>query len=309
MIPLHSISILRQRLLCNPHALSTIRPSCSPFLARPRAFVSPPPQQQQPRLDSSPWRRSTSTIASNPPPSTKPQIYRERINVYRAGTSATLVVGLGRLSAIAVFMMGVGIVAPRFYFSPDHTNWWIPAVLVGALIPALTIHLATGPMVHAIQVILPETARKSKEDLKKFSQNSPRDTTLELQFMRWAPWPTTRRVRFDRLRRLQPSFSGGIANLEHLPGDTGNKQGKQSFLGDIVKSWANRFFVNKGQNQDRSAVPGVWDGMWCQIPFKGSEWKPQNPESKIREPNRRVAKSVMPVAPPPLTRRRPSVSS
>ncbi|KAF7196493.1 hypothetical protein HII31_02221, partial [Pseudocercospora fuligena] len=197
-------------------------------------------------------------------------LYPERINVYRAGTSATLSVGLGRVVTIVFFLAGATIWAPAYYFSPDHSSLWVPVYIAAAAIPFIATALATGPMIHAIRVYLPGRARRSKDDLKRFASQTPAETLLELQYMRWLPWPQTRRMPFGRLRRLQPSLRGGIANLEQQNPHVSDEV-KNTLVGWLAhRNWG-RFYVNRAQRRDRSAVPGVWEGMWKQIPLKGSK--------------------------------------
>ncbi|KXT02740.1 hypothetical protein AC578_5433 [Pseudocercospora eumusae] len=197
-------------------------------------------------------------------------LYPERINVYRAGTSATLSVGLARVATIVIFLAGATVYAPAFFFSPDHSSLWIPVFIAAAAVPFFVTALATGPMIHAIRLYLPSSARRSKDDLKRFANQTPAETLLELQYMRWLPWPETRRVPFGRLRRLQPSLRGGIANLEQQNPHVPDKM-KNTLLGWLAhRNWG-RFYVNRAQRRDRSAVPGVWEGMWNQIPLKGSK--------------------------------------
>ncbi|EME88243.1 uncharacterized protein MYCFIDRAFT_205954 [Pseudocercospora fijiensis CIRAD86] len=200
----------------------------------------------------------------------KAVLYPERINVYRAGTSATLSVGLTRVATIIIFLAGATVYAPAYFFSPDHSSLWVPVYIAAAAVPFFVTALTTGPMIHAIRVYLPSRARRSKDDLKRFASLTPADTLLELQYMRWLPWPQTRRVPFGRLRRLQPSLRGGIANLEQQNPLVTDKL-KNSLLGWLAhRNWG-RFYVNRAQRNDRSAVPGVWEGMWGQIPLKGSK--------------------------------------
>ncbi|KAM3415915.1 hypothetical protein BST61_g9410 [Cercospora zeina] len=196
-------------------------------------------------------------------------------NIYRAGTAATLTVGITRGTTIVVFLAASIIYAPNYILSPDHSSWLAPAFIVASAVPALVTILATGPMVHAVRVHIPEHVKRSgKEALRRFSADTPGNTKVELSFMRFAPWPQTRAVAFGNLRRLRPSFKGGISNMELIPqlDEKAEAMRKKYPLFDaFLQRWLTRFYVSRDQKKDRAAVPGVWDGMWQQIPFAGED--------------------------------------
>ena len=202
-------------------------------------------------------------------------LYPATINVYRSGTPALLGVGLTRMSTIVIFLIGTGIYAPGFYFSDQHSNLWIPACIAISAFPMLAVSLLTGPMVHGIRVTLPEKVRRSgKEGLRRWAveRRGKERVQVELQFMRWSPWPRSRIVEFGELRRLRPTLSGGIANLQHIPTHEGTEGRKEMRLADgLMKRWMARFYVSRDQKVDRAAVPGVWEGLWDLIPFEGKE--------------------------------------
>lgn len=215
----------------------------------------------------------------------------ERINVYRAGVAATVGVGMCRVATIGAFMLGSLWYAPAFYFSPDHSNWLVPVVLAGSAVPFVVTALCTGPMVHSILVRLPARARRSKDDLIYFSKYPPKDTIIELQFMRWKPWLQGKGYRFDRLRRLTPSLRGGIANLEVVNDEEEHAARDNPRLARFLSALMGRYFVNRQQKNDRAAVPGVWDNMWQRIPLKGQrgvpELRPPQVNVKAALPNRK----------------------
>lgn len=196
--------------------------------------------------------------------------YPERINIYRAGTSATLAIGMVRVGTIVFMLVGTGLYAPAYYFSPDHSNLWVPAFIIASAVPFIATSLLTSSMVHAVRVYLPSKARRSKDDLKHFASHTPPHTLLQLQFMRWLPWPQTRSVAFHRLRRMRPSIRAGWANLEHQTPAAIELQTK-SWLGRLLHRQLGVFHINRAQKTDRSAVPGVFELMWRQIPEKGSK--------------------------------------
>lgn len=109
------------------------------------------------------------------------------------------------------------------------------------------------------------------DELKRFSSFTPKETVIELQYLRWAPWFKKRQVRLDSLRRLDSGWRNGNANLEHLPEMESErvKNFKQSIVGEFIRKAFGLFIVNRKQDRDKSAVPGVWDGIWEQIPYEG----------------------------------------
>ncbi|CAK1354238.1 unnamed protein product [Cercospora beticola] len=221
-------------------------------------------------------------------------------NVYRAGTAATLSVGITRVATIVVFLAGSTVYAPSYVFSPDHSNWLALAFLVASAVPAIVTALATGPMVHAIRVHVPDNIKRSgKEALRRFSAKTPPDTKVELSFMRFMPWPQKRIVSFATLRRLRPSLRSGISNLEYLPRDDRRDAAKRKeypLFDALLRRWMARYYVNRNQKKDRAAVPGVWDGMWKQIPFSG-EGDDYVPLESAPRPSPKLRPPVPPMAP------------
>ncbi|KAF2212270.1 hypothetical protein CERZMDRAFT_97547 [Cercospora zeae-maydis SCOH1-5] len=219
-------------------------------------------------------------------------------NVYRAGTTATLAVGITRVATVVVFLASSTLYAPSFFFSPDHSSWLAPVFIVASAVPALVVILATGPMVHAIRIQIPDHVRRSgKEALRRFSADTPDDTKVVLSFMRFMPWPQTRAVAFANLRRLRPSFKGGISNLELIPQlaeEAEATRKKYPLFDAFLQRWLARFYVSRDQKKDRSAVPGVWDGMWQQIPYAGQD----NGHVRVKRSAPRPPQKLRPPVPP-----------
>lgn len=124
---------------------------------------------------------------------------------------------------------------------------------------------------------LPDHVRRGgKDGLRRWSaeRRGKENLPIELQFMRWAPWPKTRNLEFGELRRLRPSLKAGIANLQHVPreevgnGPMAAKREDHRLLAGFMKRWTSRFYVKRDQAIDRAAVPGVWENLWYQIPFE-----------------------------------------
>lgn len=131
---------------------------------------------------------------------------------------------------------------------------------------------ATGPVVHAIQLQLPLVARRSKSELKRFAESPPGDAVLRLHYMRLMPWFTVKEVTFGRLRRIKPTLTGGVSNLEYIAEHAAGHSGTIWFW--LAQGFWGRYYIKRDQVKDRAAVPGVLDKMWEQIPLKGTRGDP-----------------------------------
>jgi hypothetical protein len=155
-------------------------------------------------------------------------------------------------------------------FNPE-ASWIMPVVVLPlAVIPLLATGLAFGGYVHHINVILPTSARRSKEALSRFAGSVPRDTIVEIKCMWLRPWPTAKRVYFSDLRRL-PYSTVRLTNLEHIPLATRKEHERRPIYAWIIRVVMGRYWVSRQQIKDRSRAPGVWDTMWRQIPMVGEE--------------------------------------
>jgi hypothetical protein len=176
--------------------------------------------------------------------------------------------------------------------SPDHSNWWIPVYIVASPIPLVVMLFATGPFVHSIQVVLPASARKSKEALKIFAEHPGPNTVLRLHYMKLYPWTTNKEVLFGRLRRKKPSLRNGLANLEYVQEHAVQHKGTIWYW--LVQGYFGKFWVDRDQLTDRGAVPGMWDTMWKQIPMEGSKQDPEVVKAVDERARRPVAMSGRP---------------
>lgn len=192
------------------------------------------------------------------------------LNVYQGGQIATLMTGMTRLVTIVVFGLGCFTVAPRMYFSPDHSMWWVPGVIVGSAIPLAAFAMLSAPYVSTIRVLLPSAAKKNQEALMRFAEKTPPETKIMIQSMRWLPWPTHKEMFFGDLRRL-PGVNLS-ANLEHVPlGREKQVAQAPTYLGGrLALRMYGKYWVNMTA-RNKSFAPGVWEKMWEQIPIKGQE--------------------------------------
>lgn len=149
-----------------------------------------------------------------------------------------------------------------------------PIFLIGSWIPAVLAFFAFAPWVHQIHVRLPTVARRSQEEVMRWASRVPPNTTISISVIRNTPWPTVQYAVLEDLSRLPFSYTR-LTNLEHKPPE------HDKYVADNKGSWSARvkegvarrvygsFYVNRAQAKDKSAVPGVWDKMWNQIPMQG----------------------------------------
>jgi hypothetical protein len=225
------------------------------------------------------------------------------LNVYQGSVIRTVCVGMMRTVTIVVFGLGVTMIAPRMYFDPDQSMWWVPAVLIGSAVPLVLTALLSAPYVSTIRVLVPPSAKKSTEALFRFAERVPEDTRVSLQSMRWLPWPTHKEMFFSDLRRL-PGRQLSV-NLEHIPlGNEAAENASKIFGGRLAMRMYGRYWVDM-TSRNKSQAPGVWEKMWEQIPIKGqeplkiAERKPLAMANRIAPPKpSTVAARVFPPPPP-----------
>jgi len=191
------------------------------------------------------------------------------LNVYQGSVVRTVSVGMMRIVTIVVFGLGVTMIAPRMFFDPDQSMWWVPGILVGSAVPLVLTALLSAPYVSTIRVLVPPSAKKSTEALMRFAERVPADTKVSLQSMRWLPWPTHKEVFFSDLRRL-PGRKLSV-NLEHIPlGNESAENASKIVGGRLAMRMYGRYWVDM-TSRNKSQAPGVWEKMWEQIPIKGQE--------------------------------------
>ena len=155
-----------------------------------------------------------------------------------------------------------------------------PAVFCSAFVPLLLSGFAFGGYVHQINLILPPAARRSKQDLLRYARRIPHNSVLEIKCFWFRPWPVTKQVWFEDLRRL-PFSQVRLSNLEHVPLGTRKAHDNAGWLGWLVRSFMGRYWVSRSALRDRSRVPGVWDIIWEQIPLVGQEAKIKRPAMRV----------------------------
>lgn len=151
---------------------------------------------------------------------------------------------------------------------------------MGATIPLLVTGLAFGGYVHHVNVILPSFARRSKDSLVHFASDVPSGTIVEIKSMWFRPWPVTKKIYFEDLRRLPRSWTR-LSNLENAPPSNMKKAEKNPMWNWLALTLMGRYFVSRNGVKDRSRAPGVWDKMWEQIPLRGQESVKREPVGKM----------------------------
>ena len=161
-------------------------------------------------------------------------------------------------------------VAPSIFLDPNAPSLWVPVVAIGSVVPLLVVGLAFGGYTQHINILLPTTARRSKEDLMRFASVIPPTTIVQIKSMWFRPWPVTKEIFFEDLRRLPRRWTR-LANLEHVPLGTKEQAQKNPRWDWVAKSLMGRYFVDMTKDRDRSRAPGVWKRVWEQIPMSGEE--------------------------------------
>jgi hypothetical protein len=138
----------------------------------------------------------------------------------------------------------------------------------GSAIPLLATGLFWGGYVHHINILLPSVARKSKDELTRFTSNMPPNAIIQIKSMWFRPWPVTKEIFFEDFRRL-PLSKWRMSNLEYTPRKNLELADKNPMWNWIAKKVMGTYYVNVSQYKDRSRAPGVWSKIWQQIPMTG----------------------------------------
>lgn len=232
------------------------------------------------------------------------------LNVYQAGQTRTVFIGLTRVVTIVIFGLGVMTVAPRMYFDPDVSMWWVPTVAIGSAVPLVVLAMLSAPYVSTIRILLPASAKRNHQTLMAFAENVPADTKVLLQSMRWLPWPQHKQVFFSDLRRL--SGRKISVNLEHVPlGHDQAKKANQTIAERLLVRMYGRYWVDMTAT-NKSQAPGVWEKMWDQITIKGQESLKVAPKDRLPPvmanrsapvtPSVGAGRKTLPPPPPPPVR-------
>ncbi|KAK5129986.1 hypothetical protein LTR08_002579 [Meristemomyces frigidus] len=205
----------------------------------------------------------------------RPLIYPALLNIYLAPTSHTIAVGTTRVATLVFFALITLIYAPAVYLEAAAPAWVIPVAIAGSSLPFLAA-VALGTLVTSIRLHLPDDARKSKDHLLSFASRPPASTKLRVQFIRWAPWLTSKDIALQDLRRLQTS-SYRLPNLEdigaqqtHTPQSPSASYGPTLLWRLLVQRSMNRYFVSAdARRRGNGGGAEVWETLRLKIPFYG----------------------------------------
>ncbi|KAK5013541.1 hypothetical protein BJ546DRAFT_946278 [Cryomyces antarcticus] len=185
-------------------------------------------------------------------------MYPERLLIYNAGTGKTVVLGSIKISLIFFFGVSCLLLAPVVYSAPEGGVWWAAAVVVGGAMPLLIVAPATAPFVSQIFLRLPPYARRSREQLARYSSGLPPDALLELTALRVLPWSRTVTSKLSELKPRRKSGFWDIANLERTPEKVARRDGKEVKVPWWVGKPLRRFYVGGEEGMTRSRAPGIW---------------------------------------------------
>ena len=188
--------------------------------------------------------------------------------IYHTGIAPTVYLGFVKITSLFLFAFSALIVAPRFYYSPDESNWAAIVgryhcgqikrllgtnkctVLVGGAIPLLFVSYTTAPFVSYVHIRLPIFARQSHEHLMRWSRNITSSTEVDLTTMRLYGLPRVTRVPLAELQERNRKFLD-VANLVRLPSKPPSSEKRPWWMGREMT----RFFVSKEQKTgDESAI-------------------------------------------------------
>lgn len=240
--------------------------------------------------------------------------YPEKLNIFDSGFVPMMVNNVTRILGTVLF--GVGTLwAGSIPFDPATSNYWIPAYLISGAIPLIAHGLMIGGFVHHINILLPSSARRSKDALINFTHKLPGNTRLQMKIFWFRPWAHVKELELRDLRRLPASrLRLRLTNMEQQPinEEMAIRAKQYPFRHWLVMSFMGRFWVARDQMKDRSRVPGVWNTIWEQIPMVGEEpvANTKDPKNVIRRVKTSAQNSTSAVAakrnkPPPSARAKP----
>ncbi|KAL8677759.1 MAG: hypothetical protein Q9186_005844 [Xanthomendoza sp. 1 TL-2023] len=200
--------------------------------------------------------RLSRTISSGS--TTRKSILPERTLLYHAGTGRTVIIGSMKLTAFFFFAFSAFLVAPSQLFHPDSPAWVPPAVVVGGLIPVLVVAQATAPFVTYIHLRIPFYARRSKDSLMKFVNNTvPLNTEIDLTTIGHFGWPHVHRMPLAELRKAK--FALSAANLKRVLPSSSSLPKRSWWKGSLPT----KFYVVNEPIGRRGPTP--WQKVWEQL--------------------------------------------
>jgi hypothetical protein len=131
-------------------------------------------------------------------------------------------------------------------FRPADT---LHVVMVSGLIPMIFVGYVSGPFVAHVHLRLPTYARQSRDILKRYSQNLPKDAKLDITTMTLIGKPRLSSVKVGDLRPVKRRF--GLAN--YIRGTKKINAKRPWYMGRAAR----QFSLPAGVEMKGS--PGVWE--------------------------------------------------
>ncbi|RYP13576.1 hypothetical protein DL765_006841 [Monosporascus sp. GIB2] len=135
--------------------------------------------------------------------------YPERLCIYHAGTGRTTFLACLKLSTLFIFAFFGFVVTPA-YFDKEGFSVNVARTTASALVPLIFVAYTTSPFVSFIHIRLPPFARQSEEMLRRFVQNLPPKTELDITTMSFIAKPRLSKVAVSDLRAANKRL--GIVN-------------------------------------------------------------------------------------------------
>ncbi|RYP43941.1 hypothetical protein DL768_009538 [Monosporascus sp. mg162] len=135
--------------------------------------------------------------------------YPERLCIYHAGTGRTTFLACLKLSTLFIFAFFGFVVTPA-YFDKEGFSVSVARTTASALVPLIFVAYTTSPFVSFIHIRLPPFARQSEEMLRRFVQNLPPKTELDITTMSFIAKPRLSKVAVSDLRAANKRL--GIVN-------------------------------------------------------------------------------------------------
>ncbi|KAF1830946.1 hypothetical protein BDW02DRAFT_76004 [Decorospora gaudefroyi] len=220
----------------------------------------------QRKFSTSPTLRLFGRSSKNP--LEKDRKYKSRLLIYDAGEARTSWVSFWKATALLQFGITLVFGVPPLWKNenqPDPYVRRLQAVLVGILgtVPTLTLAYLTAPFVHQIFLKIPETARRSRQDLMRFARTlstnptATANTRLEFVTLRIFPFRKNTTALLHELRALPPR-KFRLANIELRLA-----QPEKSFFKrvlEVLNEPRFKFHVKEGRRYTmKTGVPGVWE--------------------------------------------------
>ncbi|MCJ1352264.1 MAG: hypothetical protein MMC33_002248 [Icmadophila ericetorum] len=180
--------------------------------------------------------------------------YPEKLAVYHVGVTKTVFLGCLKLTTIFLFTYTCVFVAPKIYQDVGQPQWLGAAVIAAGAVPLLFVAYITSPFVNFIRIKLPVFARRSQEQLLRWSKDIPLDTEIEIATIRLNGLVRYSRLRLKDLKEESGRF--GMANLKKVTSDADHSPKRPWWKGRELKV----FLIGSAKGSRRSLSNSVvWE--------------------------------------------------